>query len=37
VKAPYRFVQLEGVGHFVTDQVPDAFPPLLLEHISGQV
>ncbi len=33
VDAPYKFVELEGVGHFVTDQVPGAFPPLLLEHI----
>ena len=33
VKAPYRFVELAGVGHFVTDQAPNAFPPLLLEHL----
>jgi pimeloyl-ACP methyl ester carboxylesterase len=33
VKAPYRFVELPGVGHFVTDQAPAAFPPLLLEHL----
>lgn len=33
VKAPYRFVELSGVGHFVTDQAPEAFPPLLLEHL----
>ncbi len=32
VAAPYRFVELPGVGHFVTDQAPAAFPPLLLEH-----
>lgn len=36
VNAPYWFVELEGVGHFVTDQVPDAFPPLLLEHVRAQ-
>jgi pimeloyl-ACP methyl ester carboxylesterase len=33
VKAPYRFVELAGIGHFVTDQAPDAFPPLLLEQL----
>ena len=36
VNAPYRFVALPGVGHFVTDQAPEVFPPLLLEHLSGQ-
>lgn len=34
VKAPYRFVELPGIGHFVTDQAPEAFPPLLLEHLA---
>jgi len=34
VKAPYRFVELPGIGHFVTDQAPAAFPPLLLEHVA---
>ena len=33
VKAPYRFVEVPGVGHFVTDQAPAVFPPLLLEHL----
>ncbi len=33
VDAPYRFVELPGVGHFVTDQAPEAFPPLLLDHL----
>ena len=33
VKAPYRFVALPGIGHFVTDQAPGAFAPLLLEHL----
>ncbi|HXZ85435.1 MAG TPA: alpha/beta fold hydrolase [Myxococcota bacterium] len=36
VNAPYRFVELPGVGHFVTDQAPDAFPPLLLEHLKRE-
>jgi pimeloyl-ACP methyl ester carboxylesterase len=35
VKAPYRFVALPGIGHFVTDQAPDVFPPLLLAHLAG--
>jgi pimeloyl-ACP methyl ester carboxylesterase len=35
VAGPYRFVELAGVGHFVTDQAPDAFPPLLLEHLAA--
>ena len=33
VKAPYRFVELPDVGHFITDQSPDALAPLLLEHL----
>lgn len=35
VDAPFRFVELDGVGHFVTDQAPQAFPPLLLEHLQA--
>ena len=35
VKAAYRFVELPGVGHFVTDQAPNAFPPLLLERLGS--
>ncbi|HTO09867.1 MAG TPA: alpha/beta hydrolase [Myxococcota bacterium] len=34
VDAPYEFVELPGVGHFVTDQAPDAFAPLLLRHLA---
>ena len=34
VAAPYRFVELPGIGHFVTDQAPGAFAPLLLEHLA---
>ena len=33
VDAPYKFVELDGIGHFVTDQVPEVFPPLLLDHV----
>lgn len=35
VEAPYRFVELPGVGHFVTDEDPSAFPPLLAEHLAN--
>jgi pimeloyl-ACP methyl ester carboxylesterase len=33
VKAPYRFVELPGIGHFVTDQAPGAFSELLLAQL----
>ncbi len=33
VEAPYRFAELPGLGHFVTDEAPEVFPPLLLEHL----
>ncbi len=33
VEGRYRFVELAGVGHFVTDEAPVSFPPLLLEHL----
>lgn len=35
VRAPYRFVELPAVGHFVTDDAPELFPPLLIEHLRG--
>jgi pimeloyl-ACP methyl ester carboxylesterase len=35
VAAPYRFVELPGIGHFVTDQAPAAFAPLLLAHLAA--
>ena len=34
VDGPYRLVELGGIGHFVTDQDPTAFPPLLLDHLA---
>ncbi len=37
VDAPYRFVELAGIGHFVTDQAPDIFPPLLLAQLRESV
>jgi pimeloyl-ACP methyl ester carboxylesterase len=33
VDAPYRFVELAGIGHFLTDEAPGAIPPLLVEHL----
>ena len=34
VAAGYRFEVLPGVGHFVTDEVPDTVNRLLLEHLT---
>ena len=33
VQGPYRFVEMEGGGHFVVDQFPDRVAELLLEHL----
>jgi len=33
VAGPYRFVEVPGAGHFLTDDSPGVFPPLLLEHL----
>jgi pimeloyl-ACP methyl ester carboxylesterase len=35
VTGPYRFAVIEGAGHFLTDQVPDAVTALLLEHLEA--
>lgn len=35
VDGPYRFEPVPDIGHFVTDEAPDVFPPLLLEHLAG--
>lgn len=35
VEGPYRFVELEGVGHFVTDEAPGVVAPLLLDHLAS--
>jgi pimeloyl-ACP methyl ester carboxylesterase len=35
VSAPYRFVELAGVGHFATDQVPERVTDLLLAHLAA--
>jgi pimeloyl-ACP methyl ester carboxylesterase len=35
VTGPYRFVQIEGGGHFIVDQCPDRVTQLLLEHFRG--
>jgi hypothetical protein len=33
VSGPYRFVEIEGGGHFIVDQFPDYIAQLLIEHI----
>lgn len=33
VDAPYTFVEAPDIGHFLTDQDPTIFPPLLLDHL----
>jgi pimeloyl-ACP methyl ester carboxylesterase len=33
VEGPYRFEVLEGVGHWVSEQVPERLNELLLEHL----
>lgn len=34
VRGPYTFIELPGVGHFITDQAPDAVNRALLEHLT---
>ncbi len=36
VSAPYRFEVLPGIGHFASDEAPQAVSDLLLSHLSGQ-
>ena len=33
VTGPYRFVTMDGAGHFLVDQFPDATSNLLLDHL----
>lgn len=35
VAGPFRFVPVDGAGHFIVDQCPDLVSVLLLEHING--
>lgn len=35
VTGPYRFEVIEGAGHFLTDEVPDAINRLLLQHLAA--
>jgi pimeloyl-ACP methyl ester carboxylesterase len=35
ITGPYRFVEIEGAGHFVVDQEPERVTGLLLEQISS--
>lgn len=36
VSGPFRFEILPGIGHFVTDQDPEAVTRALLSHLGGQ-
>lgn len=36
VSGPFRFEVLPGVGHFVTDEAPEAVTQLLLSHLGAQ-
>jgi pimeloyl-ACP methyl ester carboxylesterase len=36
VTGPYRFVELEGVSHWIPEAVPDELNRLLLEHLAAQ-
>jgi pimeloyl-ACP methyl ester carboxylesterase len=35
VSGPYRFVEVEGGGHFIVDQFPDRIGNLTIEHLRG--
>jgi pimeloyl-ACP methyl ester carboxylesterase len=35
VSGPYRFVEVEGGGHFIVDQFPDRIGELIVEHLHG--
>jgi pimeloyl-ACP methyl ester carboxylesterase len=35
VGGPYRFVEVEGGGHFVVDQFPDQIAKLMIEHLQS--
>ena len=37
VTGPFRMETIPGVGHFITDQVPDAVTTLLLAHLAANV
>ncbi|MEE4281514.1 MAG: alpha/beta hydrolase [Pseudomonadales bacterium] len=34
IAAPYTFIELSGIGHFSTDQAPDAVNQALLRHLA---
>jgi len=35
VDGPYRFEVLDGVGHFIPEEVPDRLNRMLLEHLAA--
>jgi pimeloyl-ACP methyl ester carboxylesterase len=36
VRGPYQFEVLDGVGHWIPEEAPDALSALLLEHLGGE-
>ena len=36
VTGPYRFVELDGISHWIPDQAPDALAAAVLERLGGQ-
>jgi len=37
VTGPYRFVAMEGAGHFLVDQFPDRVSELIIEHLRERI
>jgi pimeloyl-ACP methyl ester carboxylesterase len=35
-RGPYQFEVLDGVGHWIPEEAPDALSALLLEHLGGE-
>jgi len=35
VSGPYRFVEVEGGGHFIVDQFPERIAQLMIDHLHG--
>ena len=35
VRGPYQFAAVDGVGHFLTDEVPDVITKRLLDHLAA--
>ena len=37
VTGPYRFVAMEGAGHFLVDQFPDQVSALVVDHLRERI